>query len=42
MSKEELEEKAEAVDWYDIYGPTSIGMTKEEKVEAYKEYFMEN
>lgn len=37
---EEQKKDALTMDWYDIFGCTSIGMTDEEKFEEYKRYFL--
>lgn len=33
-------EDALTMDWYDIFGGTSVGMTDDEKMEEYKRYFL--
>lgn len=36
----EQREAALTMDWYDIFGSTSVGMSNEEKIEEYKRYFL--
>lgn len=38
LTKEQKKE-ALTMDWYDIFGSTSVGMTDDEKIEEYKRYF---
>lgn len=38
LTKEQKKEALE-MDWYDIFGCNSIGMSNEEKIEEYKRYF---
>lgn len=37
---EEQKKDALTMDWYDIFGCTSVGMTDDEKMEEYKRYFL--
>lgn len=37
---EEQKQAALTMDWYDIFGSTSVGMSNEEKIEEYKRYFL--
>lgn len=39
LTKEQKED-ALNMDWYDIFGSTSVGMTNDEKIEEYKRYFL--
>lgn len=39
LTKEQKKE-ALTMDWYDIFGSTSVGMTDDEKIEEYKRYFL--
>ena len=36
----EQKEAALTMDWYDIFGSTSVGMSDDEKIEEYKRYFL--
>lgn len=37
---EEQKKDALTMDWYDIFGCTSVGMTDDEKIKEYKRYFL--
>lgn len=39
---EEQKRDALTMDWYDIFGSTSVGMTDDEKISEYKRYFLDN
>ena len=37
---EEQKQDALNMDWYDIFGSTSVGMADDEKIKEYKRYFL--